>query len=125
MNTRNTRQKSIILESIKANNFHPTIQKLYEKVNLVDKDIGQATVYRNINKLVDEGKVVKIPTKDMNFYYDGNTMPHSHFYCKKCNNIYDIFDDYSKIIKDIEKNSLFKIDNVSVLYEGLCENCND
>lgn len=125
MNTRNTKQKSIIFESIRNDKTHPTINQLYEKIGLIDKEIGQATVYRNINKLVEEGKVIKIPTKDMNIHYDGNTIPHSHLYCKKCNHIYDIFDDYSKIVKEVEKNSSIIIDSVSLLYEGICEDCNE
>ena len=56
METRNTKQKEIILEILKEkeNMFHPTAGDLVKLVLDTYPSIGQATVYRNINKLVDE-----------------------------------------------------------------------
>ena len=64
MEKRNTKQKEIILDilSKKENMFHPTAQDLVKLVLDANPTIGQATVYRNINKLVEEGILLKIPT---------------------------------------------------------------
>ena len=66
MEKRNTKQKEIILDILKdkENMFHPTAGDLVKLVLDSNPSIGQATVYRNINKLVDEGILLKIPTND-------------------------------------------------------------
>ena len=87
METRNTKQKEIILDILKdkENMFHPTAGDLVKLVLDKYPSIGQATVYRNINKLVDEGILLKIPTNN-NFRYDINTHTHAHLTCKECDN---------------------------------------
>ena len=55
MEKRNTKQKEIILDILKdkENMFHPSAGDLVKLVLDAYPSIGQATVYRNINKLVD------------------------------------------------------------------------
>ena len=84
MNTRNTKQKEVILNTLKQMHNHPTILELYEQVRKSDATIGQATVYRNVSKLVEEGIVMKIPTNDGVDHYDGDCTDHYHFICQEC-----------------------------------------
>ena len=126
MEKRNTKQKEIILDilSQKENMFHPTAQDLVKLVLESNPTIGQATVYRNINKLVDEGILLKIPTTN-NFRYDINTHTHAHLTCKECGCVIDLFDgDYQKIINNLESKYNDKIDDTNLIFNGLCEDCN-
>lgn len=126
MNTRNTKQKEIILDILDHNRIHPTIQEIYELAKKKYPSIGQATIYRNVNRLVEEGKILKLPNNiDDSYHYDINTNSHDHLLCKNCGKIIDIFDnDYSEIFKNIEKNNSIKIDRATILLEGICQNCN-
>lgn len=126
MEKRNTKQKEIILDilSKKENMFHPTAQDLVKLVLEANPSIGQATVYRNINKLVEEGILLKIPTTN-NFRYDINTHTHAHLTCKECGVVIDLFDgDYQEIINNLESKYNVKIDNTNLIFNGLCEDCN-
>ena len=126
MDKRNTKQKEIILDVLKdkKNMFHPSAGDLVSLVLEKDSSIGQATVYRNINKLVEEGILLKIPTTN-NFRYDINTHTHAHLSCKECGNVVDLFDgDYQKIVKNLERNYNVKIDDTNLIFNGLCESCN-
>lgn len=124
METRNTKQKQIVIDALKKNKTHPTIQELYHQVHDIDKKVGQATVYRNISKLVDDGKIIKIPTRNGIDYYDADCNPHYHLICKECNKIYDIFDeDYYKLIKRVEDEYQIKIESSLILFEGICDKC--
>ncbi len=124
METRNTKQKQIIVEALKKNKIHPTIQELYHKVHEMDPKVGQATVYRNVSKLVDEGKIIKIPTSLGIDHYDADCNPHYHLLCTKCEKIYDIFDeDYYKLIKRVEGEYQIKIEKSTILFEGICDKC--
>ena len=103
MKERNTKQKEDILKIIKNTKTHPTMKEIYELVKEINPTIGQATVYRNINKLTEDGNVVRILDPNNECHYDGDISQHSHFICTNCHKIIDIFDDYQKINKELEK----------------------
>ena len=124
MDIRNTKQKQVILEALKKNKLHPTIQELYQDVLDIDESVGQATVYRNVNRLVEEGKIIKIPTTLGIDHYDADINPHYHLYCEECEKIYDIFDeDYYKLTKRVENEYQVKINKGIILFEGICSKC--
>lgn len=126
MKERNTKQKQIILDILENNRIHPTINEIYNMAKTKYPTIGQATVYRNLNHLVEEGKLIKIPNNTNNLdHYDINTSIHSHLICRKCGRIIDIFDnDYTKLFNNFETNKSIKIDKVMIILEGICSNCN-
>lgn len=125
MNIRNTKQKEIILEILDKNRTHPTIHEIYILAKSKYPNIGQATIYRNINKLVEENKVLRLPaTDDEGYRYDINMIPHTHLVCNSCGKIIDLFDnDYDNIIKRIETTNSVKITKSLLILEGICTNC--
>ena len=125
MNTRNTKQKDIILDILEHNRIHPTMQEIYCLAKEKYPTIGQATIYRNVNKLVDEEKVLRLPeTKDEGYHYDINMTPHNHLICNSCGRIIDLYDnDYNDIIKKIEESNSVKITKSLLILEGICSKC--
>lgn len=122
---RKTKQKEIILDILTKSKSHPTIQEIYQSAKLLEPKIGQATVYRNVNKLVAEKKILKLPS-DTNdgYHYDGNIDPHDHLLCKKCGTIVDLYDnDYKELIDTLEKKHQIKVEKTLVLLEGICSRC--
>lgn len=127
MEKRNTKQKELIFDILKDDKTHPTIQEIYKKAKVLDQKIGQATVYRNVNTLVEEHKILKLPStdKDAN-HYDGNCTPHDHLLCKKCGKIVDLYDNnYNEIIQKISNKHFVKIYKMTVIFEGICGECNE
>lgn len=123
METRETKQKKIILDSLKENKNHPTIKELYDDIKKDNPDIGMATVYRNINKFADSGKVIKLSTKDGNNHYD-YYKDHFHLVCLNCGKIIDIYDN--ELIEELSKRFKNKnelITNYSLILEGYCSSC--
>ena len=124
MNTRNTRQKEIIFQTLNEICTHPTIMELYEAVQSRDSSIGQATVYRNVSKLVSLGKIKKFSMVDGVEHYDANCTFHAHFVCNCCHKIYDVDDVcYDNIIAQSDKR--FCVSTVSVTLEGTCNLCQE
>lgn len=123
MKYRNTKQKQLILDTLDSSKNHPTIGELYKEVKSQDSSIGQATVYRNVNRLYREDKLMKISVHGID-HYDRKREKHFHLYCKKCRKLYDIFDDdYLLFASKVEKMQKIKVENMSILLEGVCEDC--
>lgn len=125
MNTRKTKQKEIILDILDHNRTHPTIQEIYSLAKEKNPSIGQATIYRNVNKLVEEEKVLRLPeTKDEGYHYDINMAPHNHLICNSCGRIIDLFDnDYDDMLRKIEESNSIKITKSLLILEGICSKC--
>ena len=123
MNFRNTSQKMLIIDTLKILKTHPTIYELYDILKEKDSSIGMATVYRNIKKFVDEGKVFVIKTKlgQTRYDYYGN---HLHLECLICGKIIDLFnyDIFDIINKSVSQHN-FDMKLCSITVEGYCKNC--
>ena len=90
----------------------------------MDPAIGQATVYRNVNKLVNNGKIRKLSINNELDHYDGDLSPHYHFICTSCNKIIDIFDSNIKIPKNkINKKYGVFIEKSDIILYGKCKDC--
>lgn len=124
MKKRATKQRQIILDIIKKDRSHPTMADIYRKVQSKDSTIGQATVYRNINELVENNEVEKITDLSGQFHFDGNEEKHYHLLCTNCHKIIDIFDkNYSSLISNITNNQEVTITDVKITCSGLCSTC--
>lgn len=114
----------MILKVLFNDKSHPTIKEIYNKVHLIDSTVGQATVYRNINKLVNSGEIRKLSTNNEIDHYDGDISNHYHFICTDCNSIIDVFEsDISLPIKNIEKSHNVTVDNFDIVLYGKCDRC--
>lgn len=123
MDYRNTRQKYVVLKVIKDNKNHPTIAEICEEVKRIDSSIGQATVYRNVKKFVEEKRIYQIKTKSGVDRYDYYTN-HIHFECLHCGRIIDVEDDgFLENLTLRFNNKIKNIENYNLMLEGTCEDC--
>lgn len=124
MKNRKTKQKEIIIKALKKDRSHPTITEIYEKISNEYPYIGKATVYRNVNSLVELGEIEKVADLTGQFHYDGNDQEHIHLICTNCQKIFDIYDvDKKEIISNITSNNSIVVENVSIICKGLCSKC--
>lgn len=123
MKNRKTKQKEIILDVMKNNYSHPTISEICQIVKKIDPTIGQATIYRNINKYVEEGILNIVRSKKGVNHYDFYNN-HGHFECLKCGSIIDMKEtDYIKSINDYFTSVDKDIKTCYLYLEGYCSEC--
>ena len=127
-----SKQRVLILDSLKNRTDHPTAETLYRDLKDKMPEIGIATVYRNLSTLCEEGKINKWKSKIYGAdRYDGNTMPHIHFECEKCGEIEDLFlkeeriNDIDNEIKELVKKSDAKFLTSEIFVTGICKNCSN
>ena len=102
-----SRQREAILTVLKDTKSHPSA----------------AWIYGNLAALEKEGMIIKVPVGDAREHFDGDTAPHSHFYCKSCEAISDIPFDPSDALKQVEENHGFEVYSVTYTFTGICQNC--
>lgn len=127
-NERNTKQKKIVIQCLqKHNNEHITIEQIQKEVQ---GQVGMTTIYRIINKLVDEGIVLKIPLNTQGFCYQYNgekckNHKHYHLICEDCGKLVHFESDEIEATKKeaLEKEN-FSIDLEKITFYGKCNDCN-
>lgn len=61
MKYRTSRQRQRILEILKRAKSHPTADWVYKKLKKEIPELSLGTVYRNLNVLIEQGHIEKIP----------------------------------------------------------------
>jgi len=117
-----THQRMVILEAVKSNKVHPTVDQVYESIREANPGISLATVYKTLETFVENGLINKVSTTEGLKRYDSNLGAHGHIYCLNTNEIIDYYDeDLNRIIIDFFKtkriNNL-KIKNISLNING-------
>lgn len=88
---RNTNQRKAIMEVL-ADHDRPlgAEEILREGLKAIDT-LNQATVYRNLKILVEEGWLVKIQHPTLGALYERTGKKHHHyFHCRVCDRLYDL-----------------------------------
>ena len=121
--TRITHQRIKIVEYLKQVRTHPTAEMVYQGVVKDLPTISLATVYRNLNVLAEQGKVLKLEING-EYHFDGITESHQHMICINCGTVIDLdqkeISDYA--MKKI-KSKDFEAKYVSVIFHGICKHC--
>lgn len=89
--SRNTRQRTVILEILRESCNHPTAETIYLEARRALPNISLGTVYRNLNVLRHQGLAREIrPAGESSSRFDGNCLPHAHFFCTECGTMIDL-----------------------------------
>lgn len=119
-----SKQREIIYETLKDNVVHPSAEYLYEILKKKKYKISLATLYRNLNKLAQNGIIKKIDGLEQSSHYDHNTFAHYHFICDNCKRIFDINPDVAPdIVKNTERKTEFSVRVHDAVFHGLCKDC--
>lgn len=123
MERRNTSQYKLISNFLYMNYTHPTAEEVYAAVVLQDPHISFTTVYRNLNKMVDEGKILRISLANEKDRFDYSTHQHCHISCQKCHQFMDVNLSLEEVNQQVKRLTNFKISGHSIVFYGLCPDC--
>lgn len=120
-----SRKRLAILNLLKSTSCHPTADWIYEQLKPKFPDLSLGTVYRNLKKFCQTGKIVSIGIVNGQERFDAALMPHSHFICDKCGSVCDIEESFfdNKSIEDVAARTGMKIMRAEVVFSGICDKC--
>ncbi len=87
---RQTRQRQLILETLRGLRTHPTADEVYQLVRQQMPNVSLGTVYRNLERLSADGLVRKIHGEGGSRRFDGDLSPHHHARCRRCGQLVDL-----------------------------------
>lgn len=121
---RNTMQRQIVLHIVKELQNHPTADQVYDKAVAQYPNISRTTVYRNLKQLVEEGEIGKIEIPSGADRFDHAQEHHYHIRCEGCNKLFDVEMAYLDGLEfAVGKNQGFQITGHTILFRGLCPQC--
>ena len=120
---RNTRQRQLILDTLRRTCQHPTADELYELVRPELPHISLGTVYRNLDLLVRVHEVRKMESAGGPARYDGDLRPHQHVWCTGSGAVDDVFDTELRAKLPRESARGFRIGGLRLEFQGLCPDC--
>ena len=121
---KHSKQRDAILDLLKSVCCHPTADWLYKELKKDYPNMGIATVYRNLNLLLNMGEIIKLDVGDGVDHFDASTNDHCHFICTKCHNVIDIDIPSSVSLKEeAENHNDISVTNCSLFLYGNCQNC--
>ncbi len=121
-----TRQRQVILETLRNVRTHPTADELYEIVRKKLPHISLGTVYRNLDTLERCGMALRLDRVGNQARFDGDTSQHCHIRCKQCGRVDDIFETHAEVHADaVVRETGYQVTGFSLEFEGKCPTCKE
>lgn len=121
---RNTIQAALIYEAVNRLQCHATAEEIYQEVIREHPTVSRATVYRNLNRLAQEGRIRKLELPTGPDRFDHLCHQHYHVRCEKCGRIFDVdMDCIPDLEKNIRNSNGFQFTGHDILFRGICPEC--
>lgn len=119
-----SKQRDMIMNYLKQMDGHVTAEQIFKDLNSEEQKISLATIYRNLNILVEMNEIKKIAHPIEGYQYDKTCIPHYHLHCIKCDRILDLDIPYMEEFNEkMSKVTNLPIKTHTMMAEGICEDC--
>ena len=120
---RYSHQRELILKEVLSRTDHPTAEQICTSLREVCPRLSLGTVYRDLNTLVEIGKVRRVSIPGEADRFDGELGVHQNLFCRKCRKV------VSLPIQEDELRALatscpdVKVENYFLTLFVLCSEC--
>ncbi len=124
MTRRNTSQQRAIGGAIEAAGRPLSIQEINQLAAKDVPGIGLRTVYRVVNRLLDDGVIAPVTVPGQPDRYElaeAAARHHHHFHCLGCDRVFDIHSCPGRIDRMVPEG--FVLDGHEITLNGLCAQC--
>ncbi|MCH5190530.1 MAG: transcriptional repressor [Oscillospiraceae bacterium] len=127
-----TKQSRLVLDFLKENaDRHYSAEEVYFALVGCGGHIGRTTVYRQLDKLVDDGRARKFSAGDNNascYQFCNPDVCHNHYHlkCSGCGKLIHTECDFlDKLSSHILNEHRFIVDSSQTVLYGLCRDCQE
>lgn len=115
-----TKQKQLIFDIVNEAPIHMTADEIFHKAKQRMPSIVLATVYNNLNRLVEENQIRRLTIINQNDRFDRNVLSHAHLICDKCKSITDICPESNQWLQDVTTE---KVKGYDLILYYTCKTC--
>jgi Fe2+ or Zn2+ uptake regulation protein len=121
---RSTPQLAVVLDAVRTSGTeHPTAELIYERVRRILPSISLGTVYRNLQRLVQEGKIGAAQLGARSLHYDPTASSHDHFVCRECGRVEDLMVDAPEALHASARRAGHDVTSHTLVLYGRCKTC--
>ena len=102
---------------------HATIEALYETMVKKFNSISLATIYKNINLMLENSFIQEVKIPHSKSVYELTKESHSHLVCEDCGMVQDISIKINNILEEASQISKFTVNSADLVFSGKCQNC--
>ena len=106
---------------VKGSTKHQTVGSIHKQLKELIPNVSKMTVYRNLNQLSSEGKILEFYVDHVS-HYCGTQSNHYHFACVCCNEVVDNGIINPHLTEFIESKKFSPISSGFVI-KGICSDC--
>ena len=117
-----SKQRDMIRGFLTGNTAHPTADEVYLAMRQQDPTISLGTVYRNLNRLAENGEIRRINVGGGKDRFDFNRRAHGHFICRNCGTVQDVWLDEPVLSKAAEHVD-GRVEREELIFYGTCSRC--
>lgn len=117
---KNSKQRDLILSIVRENDIHPTAEWVYGEAKKHMPKIGVATVYRNLNLLVEMGELNRIVVPGGPDRFDGQPGEHYHMMDADTSEIIDLFPKNEETMENLKEafKEAFALEDFNFIVDG-------
>lgn len=122
---RYSEKREAILRCLQGMKEHPSAEWVYQRLKPLYPRLSLATVYRNLNQLQQEGRIVSVGKVLGQERFDACISPHAHAVCVCCGRVADAdgVDVPEGLCAQIAAATGFDTGSASLHVYGLCPAC--
>jgi Fur family peroxide stress response transcriptional regulator len=102
---------------------HLSIENLYEMLRNKFSSISLATIYKNINIMIENAFIQEVKIPHAKSVYELTKATHSHLVCEECKKVEDITLDLQNLSVTASQYSHFQINSANLVFSGICQEC--
>lgn len=119
-----TRQRDAVFDYLSGVEHHPTAEEIFLAVRQKLPRLSLATVYKNLEGLVQCGAISKLTYGDAAARYDIRTDHHYHTRCVSCGKIWDLdAPEGARLLERIKPQPGFEVTDYRLELVGRCREC--
>jgi Fur family peroxide stress response transcriptional regulator len=122
-----TPQRMAVLKILAANEGHPSVEQIYDRVKADFPMTSLATIYKTVTLLKEMGEILELGFSNDGNRYDGiRPYPHPHLICTECKNIVDPdVATLSELRQEVAQSTGYQIVSHRLDFFGICPQCQE